>query len=400
MAAIVQSNPYQVLSRKIGYSVGLEYLCRNVKTLVEFYSRTGRVSLIDWRTMVDVDFGRKGQAYEHIANFYSTLNLIKIIGNELHPLYGLDVLSIIRRYLHDDTAFDIALRIALSHFVIEADGDIFLNALSASFDREETRKQISAAVEAKWGLLRNAFVNPAIQSRIWDLVSIRSQPATKSGSSEKKSEGSPFAKRTQPLSMTARRPESASEKYVVDVPDSYLDKIIPTRKKWAEDFAYFDSNGLTPTGATLLRQFAQLGMKTENGAMAFWPYSHELAPLRIDYKALKAIPIENWNVLCALAVANGASISDKIESENELLDFMKTVFDLYRTGSAARGSIRHQVPIYVMKPVLVSIFTAEHRSIPPLPVFIDSEIRGTTRRFDVTNVRGTEGALVFRENAK
>ena len=400
MAAIAQSNPYSILSRKIGYSVGLEFLLRNVTALVALYSEKKRLSITDWRAMVERDFGRKGPAYEHMANFFSTLNLIKLIGNEVHPLFGLGVLSILRRYLKVDEAYNRALRVVLSQSLIEADGDIFLNALEASFDREETRLRISAMVKTKWMALRRAFVNPAIQDRIWDLVSIRSQPSSQAQFGESPSNASPFAKRTRPLSAAIRRPESNNQKYVVEVQDSYLDKILPTRKKWAEDLGYFDGSGISQSGLLLIAQLSALGMKTENGAMAFWPYTYDLAPLRIDHHALMATPIESWGVLSGIATANGATVLDDLAFEAELIDLMREVYALYRLGSEARGSIRHQVPIYVMKPAIVGIFVGEQRPIPPLPQFIDKEIRGTSRRFDITNVRGTEGALVFREAVK
>ena len=400
MAAIAQSNPYSILSRKIGYSVGLEFLLRNVTALVALYSEKKRLSITDWRAMVERDFGRKGPAYEHMANFFSTINLIKLIGNEVHPLFGLEVLSILRRYLKVDEAYNRALRVVLSQFLIEADGDIFLNALEASFEREGTRKRISSMVSTKWTALRRAFVNPAIQDRIWELVSIRSQPSTQNQGDESPRHASPFAKRTKPLSAAMRRPEPSANKYVVDVQDSYLDKILPTRKKWAEDLGYFDGSGISKPGFLLLERLSALGMKTENGAMVFWPYTHDLAPLRIDHHALLAVPIENWAVLSGIAIAHGATFLDDITFEDELLDLMRKVYELYRSGSEARGSIRHQVPIYVMKPAIVGILVGEQRPIPSLPQFIDAEIRGTSRRFDFTNVRGTEGALVFREGPK
>jgi hypothetical protein len=397
MVAIVQSNPYLVLSRKIGYSVGLESLIRNVKALVRKYASDGRISLADWRGIVENDFGRGGLAYQHIADFLSALNLIKIIGNELYPLYGLDVLSILRRYLETDEAFDRALKVVVTQFLIEADGDIFLNVLDASFDREKARSNIVLSIDTKWTALRGTFVNPAIQDRVWDIVSIRSQTIGQMGSDETSASGSPFAKRTKPLSSLTRKVEVREEKYVVEVPDSYLKKILQTRKGWAEDLEYFSEKEITDRGRVLLNRLSDIGLRNQNGAIVFWPYASELAPLRLDYHSLNSIPVDNWAVACGIAIANGASVSDDSISDTDLIEVMRKVFQLYRSGNAARGSIRHQVPIYVMKPSIVGIFTGENQPIPPLPKFIETEIRGSLRRFDFTNVRGTEGALVFRE---
>jgi hypothetical protein len=284
--------------------------------------------------------------------------------------------------------------------LIEADGDIFLNALGASFSREGTRTRLCLMVEAKWGPLRKVFVNRNLQQKIWDIVSIRSQPANAIVERDSPSGASPFAKRTQPLSSFTRRPDSAAEAFHVEVQDSYLDKILPTRKGWATDLGYFDGKSLTTSGEALLSTLGKLGMLTETGAIAFWPYAHDLATLRIDHHQLSAEPISNWDCLCGIAAAAGATTSDLVPTEDDLLALMRTVFDLYRSGNAGRGSIRHQVPIYIMKPAVVGIYAGEKKPIPPLPQFIQAEITGSTRRFDFTNIRGTEGALIFRDKTK
>jgi len=397
MAAIAQSNPYAALSRKIGYSVGLEYLLERVTALTTRYARERRLGMVDWRALVAEDFGRaKGPAFEHIANFFSTLSLIRIVGNEVHPLYGLEILAILRRFFeNDDAKFSVALRMVLSKLVIEADGDITLNALFAGFERDATRDRIAGMVQTKWEALSRNLTNPGIQDKVWELVSIRSQGSDRIGEGQSGG-GGPFAKRTQPLAAALRRREPREKERRIEVPDSYLDKILPTRKGWATDLNFFENGNLTDRGTLLLSRLGTLGLAAPNGSYVFWPYPHELAPLRISASDLGFKEVEDWGLLTTIAGVFGATIANAVDDEDALISLMRHCYDLYKTGSEGRGSIRHQIPLYVLKPVIAGIALGDGTAVPPLPSFVSKEIRGEVRRFDFTNIRGTEGALVFR----
>lgn len=109
--------------------------------------------------------------------------------------------------------------------------------------------------------------------------------------------------------------------------------------------------------------------------------------------------LTDWDLLLCIAQGFGA-FSEEAFIEGEELDSLmaetKRVFELYRSGSKSRGSIRHQLPLYVAKPVCVAKAVAEQRNVPPLPAAIAFEVKGTRRLVSVTHIRGTEGALVFR----
>ncbi len=407
MVAIVQSNPYACLSRKIGYSVGLEFLLRNVKCLAEQYADKKELTLSDWVSMVKDTFGRregKKPAWVDIANFFSALNLIRIIGNELHVLYGLEALSIIRRFLGDqESAWEPALRIALLEFVMEADGDVFTNCLASEFERESSRTRIASMVQCKWNAVSGVIINPGAQDRIWDLVSIRTQSVTGSPSGHKETANrNPFARRTEALQSTPRLNVFGSKKErIVEVQDSYLDKVLPTRKGWAKDFCLVTDAGLSEEGRKLLGNLAELGMATASGAFVFWPYRNELSMLRIDYCDIAATEITGWSLLKALVGAYGGETREGMpemsnEEEDRYFEIIRRAYQLYRQGSAKRGSIRHQIPLYVLKPVLAAICFAQQTPFYDLTGFIDKEVRSAGRRFDLTNIRGTEGGLSLR----
>src|SRR6266480_5213725 len=174
MAVIVQADPYQSLIRKIGYSVGLENLVERVKKLVGLYVRDRAVGAGAFRDLVEKDFRRKNAA-EHFANFYGTLNLVRVIVRDhsgglpnhvkrpgvpkaLEPMYQLDSLSILRRlFVSDDAKFDKALKVVLTQCIVEADGDVFLNALLSDFQLDEMKARLESMVHTKRRLLRSVI---------------------------------------------------------------------------------------------------------------------------------------------------------------------------------------------------------------------------------------------------
>lgn len=395
MAVIAQSNPYQGLSRKIGYSVGLENVVRNATMLVDAWSSKARTFKIsDWNALVREGFGRNESAAEHIANFFTSLNLIKVFGNEVHALYGLDALLMLRaRYADREDLFQCAVRLVLLQLIVEADGDIFLNCLHARFDRDVARDEIAQMVSEKWSAVRSNIANVQAQDRLWDVIAIRSLPA---GPAKESSTGGPFARRTQPLKVSALR-QSAKTR-TVEVHDSYLDKVLPTRKGWAKDLHLVDQDDLTPSGAALLDNLRSIGIAGD-GAYRFWPYQHDLAKLRLSATDLGAKAVTAWELLQQLIRSYGGLLDPSLDEDkcSEVAVLLKELHALYKAASPAQGSIRHQLPIYVAKPVVGAIYLAERRPLIDLPACIEHEIhKESGRRFDVTNVRGTEGALIFR----
>ncbi|MCA3034212.1 MAG: hypothetical protein ING33_03235 [Rhodocyclaceae bacterium] len=399
MAATVQFDAYVTLSRKIGYSVGLENLVHRVGELVKLYvgSESG-VRISDWKHLVEEGFQRKSPGFEHIANFFAALGLIRLTNNELHALPRLEVLSILARHFEDnEQRFDLAMRFVLLLSLIEADGDIFLNCIAADFERELARTRIAEMVDSKWTALKQLIHNPTAQSRIWDIISIRKQatPATRAAPAKV----SPFAARLAPLDSSLRAPKPEPTIRIAEVQDSYLDKVLPTRKGWARDLGLIDADGtLTALGRSLLENLDTCGLRAECGCYRFWSYPHELNVVRLTYEELCSRRVDEWTVSTAAYQSLGGAVlqPDAEFDESELIEYMRDWYALYRTADLVRGAIRHQIPIYVIRPVLQGVYLAEGWKIPDFPAFVQREIAGRVRRFDVTNVRGTEGALTFR----
>lgn len=395
MAGIVQSDPYLALSRKIGYSVGLERLFRNVLAVVEHYSKHASFSYSDWRQLVLVELKRNERSVVEIANFFASLNLLRILGRELHIMPALDSLSILRRSIPDDDKFFKAVRVILLHQILEADGDIFLNCLGAGFDESRARKLIEEMVLKKWRALQSSIKTPGIQQRIWEIIAIRSM---ESSGAKGPGETGRFGRTLPNDAFTITRKAVAvdpSEGF--SVPLSYMRHVLSPRKGWAMDLLLFVDDKVTDKGQRLFDEIEKIGLGKRPGPFIFWPYAEALAALRITAADIDAKPLSNWELLKAIAGSSAAQLApyDATYDYDDLVERLRQFHQLYRTGSAARGMIRNQLPLYVAKPCLVGYCVALEIPVPDLPAFVEAEGKAQKRRLNVTNIRGTDGGLVF-----
>lgn len=383
MAAIVQHDPYQNLIRKIGYSVGLESLLERVLSLVDSYVALRGLSLVAFRELVENEFKRKKNAWEHFADVYGTLNLVKLVGTGIHPLHNLETLSILRRYLTDnDAVFISAAKIVLTQAILEADGDIFLNALASDFEPQSFKLLVVEMVKKKRQLIRNVIKSTGALKKIYSIIDIKSQPSQKGRHASELVENnvSKFAKRTESLDIVKRTtPLSDGISEEVDVPEDYLRKVPVTRKGWAEDLSLFENGQKTVKGSNLLEMLDKyLHAKQETGCYVLWPYSKDLAQLQIRPKDIGSPDINPWLLICAIAKGIGNVDVEPYDSKRDYSQVMaqlKEFHRLYQRGNITYGSIRHQLPLYIAEPSIVALYSANLQSIPPLPDIVDAEAK-------------------------
>jgi hypothetical protein len=395
MAAIAQSDPYSIVSRKIGYSVGLEYLVRNVSRLVDAYVKDERLTPANWLTLVTSEsgFGREPSAQEHFANFYFSLALIRKIGREIHSLHRLDSLSILRRSIGNDDDYAKALRFVMAHAVTESDGDIFLNALAGFFSRDKSKANIEHCLQCKWDAFTHVIVGEGPRRRLWDHLRVKTYQSDK----KSKTAGGNIGVRTQSIDAALRRTSTTTDDFNLAVPDKYFDKALTPRRGWSLDLGLSQTRGeLTPLGEAFLNVLNTLGLQV-GPAYVFWPYPHELIPIKIDPAKLSNAIRSPWEILSAISTAWGSSEEPKAWSDNELSKFVKDVYDKYRSGDVSKRLLRQQLPLFVLYPVYVAYCVANQRGHVHLPTFIDMKSKESSRKFNLVAIRGTEGAIEVRQ---
>lgn len=402
MAAIVQDDPYQSLIRKIGYSVGLENMLDRVISLTNLYVEQRGLSTATFRDLVENRFKRTN-ATEHFAEFYGALNLTKLSGVGIYPLHNLETLSILRRFLaNNEPTFLSATKFILTQAILEADGDIFLNALAAEFKVPVFKTLIEEMVRKKRQLIANVIKSPGASKIIYSIIDIKTQPSQKSNKIGELERDivSRFGKRTEPLAGFKRTtPLSDKLDEQITVPDDYLRKVPVTRKRWAEDLDLFENGQRTIKGDSLLHVMDKhLYSKQDTECYILWPYSKDLLKLQLQPKDIGAPSISPWLLLCTIAEGiSGVEVSPYGENKDytQIIDLLQEFHKLYREGNTNLGRIRHQLPLYIAEPCIAALYSANLESIPPLTQIIDAETRKYVRRIHKIFITGTEGGISF-----
>lgn len=401
MAVTAQDEPLQLLMRRIGYSVGLEDLVARISMLSEMYAESGSLSYADFIDLVTERFERQKEAAEHFCNLYRSLGFVLLTGRVLYPRPNLEVLSILRRWFEDDdAAFSEAAALVITNAVIEADAEIFLNALTAEFQPAEFKALLEETITAKRSQIANVVKSKHLKRKIFEIIDIRTPGKTaRALGAPADLNKSRFAKRATTLSSGSRREAlSGGGSVRPDIDDSYLRHVPKNRTSWAIDLGYMRDGALTPRGQALLKAMAQLGLRREKGCYVFWPYQADLARLRIDAESLAPTVSHPWDLLAAIAGGlSGISVVDREDDDCETIETLRRIFTMYREGNRGRGSIRHQVPLSVALPCFVALCSARRSSIQDLELMLGRENSRSHRRVNRVIIRGTEGGLQFPE---
>jgi hypothetical protein len=403
MAVTVQTDPYQDLIRKVGYSVGLESVLARCSALTDLYATERRLTLAMWKSLVEQQFGREASEkpgrkspFQHVADFFSVLHLVKVINQQITPLYGLDALSIIYRLFTDRQERLDAEKVVLLTYLLEADGDIFLNLLQAQFEPQPSRESLLALIERKRALLSAVIRHPALRRKVFEHVNIKTQ----SDSKRKGDSVGRFGRRREPLEATKRTsPLTDDENAPIQISDDYMRKVIQTRKGWAREIELFGETHLTEVGQRLLLETQALGLRDDAGPFLFWPFVDDLEKLQIDPASIKAPRLSEWNVLVAVARSlAGVEVSPLSDTKrrNEFVSQLAVLQKMYKEGNVATGSIRHQLPLYIAQPVIVAAAAGRRESIPPFPQILAGESASPERRINITHIRGTQGGISVR----
>lgn len=398
MAAITQFDPYGVLSRKIGYSVGLEHLVRNVGLLVALYVQDRRLTYAGWSELVTSDkgFGRNAAAVTHFANLYLALGIIRVVGREVHSLHRLDCLSILRRLLTDDSEFSSAVQFVIAIAIMESDGDIFLNALQAKFELEPASEAIRKCLETKWNEYSKVLPNKGGQARLWDQLRIKSFKVD----SAAKKQGPKVALRTEAIDVAMKGIRERRQDYELSVPLQYAQKALPPRKNWAADIGLITKEGiLTDRGVALFRQLAAIDLVKDHTVL-FWPYEHELNAIKIDGHKIGKNPLHSWDVISAAAAAWGSGPAMKQPSDSELAKFIVKVFKEYQAGDITKQLLRQQLPLFLLYPTYAAYCVARSESLADLPRFLSRMYKAPERQFNFVAIRGTEGGIQINKKSK
>jgi len=389
MVATIHRDPYRLLIRKIGYSVGLENTLERVGALASLYAREGSVTSASIAVLIHERWGLKTN---NILDVLNELDLVRSEANTIFVLPTLDALGILRSEL-DDEDFAAALRAVLLSSILSSDGDIFLNCLSAEFDRDAVRARLIDMIEIKRALARQALRSPRAASKVDRFIVIETQRSNKGGALA--GQGINALQRREALDVK-RGPLAVKEDSQPTVSDDYLRKVPGRRRDWAITIGLATDDGsLSEAGIRLLRHFAGLG-QSAGATFAFWPYPDELSQLNLrEAEVPWTTPTREAVIFGLKQVTTGRTFGAALASQDATIAWLHNIFLRYRTLNPGRSIVRVELPLRVARLVALGFAVARQGVDHDVQTAVETAQR-LDLSLEIRPSRQHEGSIVFR----
>ena len=237
--------------------------------------------------------------------------------------------------------------------------------------------------------------------RIFRIVSIDVQSGNVGGGggsatlSEQGHRRGALENRTTPLSAA---PSTEPE----DLSSDYFRKVPPKRRGWATSLGLCEANGRpTEDGERFLETVRASGYSIPGGeAFALWPLDFELQQMRLQQMRLQlGVTIQSpWKFL--LMVSQGLGAAGVREADEETVssgvEFLKTIYNHYRSLNPRRSMLRRELPIQVAFSVAVAVSYAQEDTTVPIPDVIKAEAKQPKAQVQFRPTGSVGGALVVR----
>lgn len=395
MVGTAQADNFTVFIRKIGYSVGLEYLLQRAAGFGRAYASVASFRESDWDQLVRSEWGLKSS---NIADVFGALDIARIQNREVYPGPTGEVLGILCK-LNPDGPSQRSVDLAVATAIVRSDGDIFLNSLQAAFEEEATKVLLLRMIQSKREALFGVFTNPRERQAVSKAVSIERQKANRGSSS---GGGLDALTRRASLDSTTQRfglPRS-TDIYEIEAPSNdYLRKITASRKGWAESLGLFSKGVITEAGNHFLLSLAEGGCAGPDGAFNVWPTLFELESNQFRPESFRGLGIMTSGELQALLFRSlGGDHREAVLDVEQMAGKIAEIYGAYRNLSQHRSMIRNEVSSTIVSQVIACDALAKGGRIPNLESVWNSDMS----RYGITVRRSKtiEYAITVRQDAR
>lgn len=389
MLATAPSSDFTPFIRKIGYSVGLEFLLDRVRAFGVAYGEAEVFGYGDVVRLVQHDWRLKTL---NVLDVLRSLGVVSVKNGEVAVLEVGDALGVAWRD-RDTIDYESASAFYLTHAIVSADGDIFLNALASGFDEEGFRQNIERMIEHKWSILEDRFSTADLRKRFYKAVNIELQ-SNNSGSRGGQGRGlglppmgAPLGQ--GPLSGPVSRP-------AIQLSGDYLRKTLVTRRAWALALGLADVTG-NPTnqGRQLLDAISDVGFGGPS-CIAMWPLDHEIDATGIGSGSYYP-RLDSWSFMVVIARGMGL-IDEPVPWEpgvhERAIRDIERWFSLYWSINQSKRMVRNQMLGRVL--YRLEIANSLGRAPLPLPAVFDREMEADSPRLTARRSREAELAIALR----
>jgi len=399
MVGTAQVDNFGVFIKKIGYSVGVEALLRRAIDFGERYASVASFRDSDWNWLVHEKWNLKTA---NVGDVFAALGIAKVQNREVFPGPIGEALGITRKLLDVQSEYEQACKLLVALAIVDADGDIFLNALRSKFHKGETAKALMSMVRAKRYALFELFKSARDRESVATAVSIERQRTNKGGGSPGGlsgiAKGAPLSERVQGLGLPQRTDINA-----VDAPSAdYLHKITVSRRGWAESLGLFRGDDLTDEGFRFLSTASQSGLSCKDGTCCVWPTKFEVEANQFDHRGLDALSLlTTWQFqeIVFRALGGVASKAEPTTKEiDELARGIVEIYHAYRELSQHRNMIRNEVSSQIVMSVFLACAYVAKKPTKNIEAMLRSPLL-SERGITVRESRTIELAITVRANA-
>lgn len=394
MAGTIHRDPYRILIRKIGYSVGLENTLSRVSGLVHIYASTKELTSGSLQRLLESSpcEGGWGLRTTNIYDFLSALDLIKVESNSVFVLPTLDALAILRINL-SDAQFERAIAPILAYSILSGDGDVFLNCLASSYVPAKVRDSLQSMVVAKRASAKTTLSSPIAAERIDRIITIENQQGNVGGRAA--GLGVHALRRSGPLDES-RGPLLKALSTGIEISDDYMRKVPARRRDWSRDLGLISSDGkATERGARLLSLF-QSKSQYVGKSYTFWPYADEMAVLGVQPSEASWVCPSRLEIIRGLkGVFVDSEFGTAEETHLSTLEWLTSIYSVYRQLSPNRAMVRVELPLRVARLAALGMSCLDNGG----DHFVDevvSRVEKDSRRLEFRPSRQSEGSIVIR----
>jgi hypothetical protein len=398
MVGTAQVDNFGVFIKKIGYSVGVEALLRRAIDFGERYASVASFRDSDWNWLVHEKWNLKTA---NVGDIFAALGIAKVHNREVFPGPIGEALGITRKLL-DAHEFEQACRLLVALALVDADGDIFLNALRSRFDKRDTAKALVSMVREKRFALFELFKSTRDREAVAGAVSIERQRTNKGGGSpgglSSISRGVPLQERVQGLGLPQR-----TDINLIDAPSpDYLHKITLSRRGWSESLGLFRGEDLTDAGLLFLSTASQSGLSCRDGTYCVWPTKFEVEANQFDARGLSELNLlTTWQFQEIVFRALGGTVSTSSPVANDIDELARdivAIYQAYRDLSQHRNMIRNEVSSHIVTSVLLARAYVTKRTTKNIEAMLRSPLLAE-HGITVRESRTIELAITVRPNA-
>jgi hypothetical protein len=351
MVGTARAADLAVFIKKVGYSVGLESLQKRAFDFAKAYAGNPSLRMTTWSDLVHKKWKLKS---DHVSDVFAAFEIVRISNQE--PIAGHigEALGICARQMSDDILVE-AVRYLVALTVIQHDGDIFLNGLQASFQKGRFVQLLMDALTWKRELLFRLFSGYPEREAIVNAIRIDRQRTNVGGAAARRGlvashDGRPLSARIDSLQLGLPKRADLGR---FDAPsDDYVEKVLVTRKGWAESLGLYGATGITAAGTAFLTSLASNGYGSHAGFMYVWPTRFEVEKARFDPSNFGDLGLRDTaelhrDILRAISDDNGKTN----QAAEEAAKFVTKVFDDFQALAVNRAMIRNELPIAVLSSV-------------------------------------------------